>query len=84
MILLIDNFDSFTYNIYQYLRKLGYEVTVQRNNALTIEDINQLQPSHYYLTRARQAGGSGNKSGNYPAIKRKNSYSRHLPWPSVY
>lgn len=50
MILLIDNFDSFTYNIFQYVRKLGYEVTVRRNNALTIEDINQLQPSHVIIS----------------------------------
>lgn len=44
MILMIDNFDSFTYNLVQYLRQLGAEVQVARNNALTIDTINQLAP----------------------------------------
>jgi anthranilate synthase/aminodeoxychorismate synthase-like glutamine amidotransferase len=44
MILMIDNFDSFTYNLVQYLRQLGAEVQVARNNALTIDTIDQLAP----------------------------------------
>ena len=44
MILMIDNFDSFTYNLVQYLRQLGAEVQVVRNNALTIEAIETLAP----------------------------------------
>lgn len=44
MILMIDNFDSFTYNLVQYLRQLGAEVQVARNNALTIEAIDALAP----------------------------------------
>lgn len=44
MILMIDNFDSFTYNLVQYLRQLGAEVQVARNNALTIDTIGQLAP----------------------------------------
>jgi len=44
MILMIDNFDSFTYNLVQYLRQLGAEVQVARNNALTIEAITQMKP----------------------------------------
>jgi anthranilate synthase/aminodeoxychorismate synthase-like glutamine amidotransferase len=44
MILMIDNFDSFTYNLVQYLRQLGAAVQVARNNALTLEDIEALAP----------------------------------------
>ncbi len=44
MFLMIDNFDSFTYNLVQYLRQLGAEVNVARNNALTIEDIEAMAP----------------------------------------
>jgi anthranilate synthase/aminodeoxychorismate synthase-like glutamine amidotransferase len=44
MILMIDNFDSFTYNLVQYLRQLGAEVKVARNNALTIDAITQMKP----------------------------------------
>lgn len=45
MILMIDNFDSFTYNLVQYLRQLGAEVQVARNNALTIDAIAELAPA---------------------------------------
>jgi len=44
MILMIDNFDSFTYNLVQYLRQLGAEVQVARNNTLTIDAIAKLAP----------------------------------------
>ena len=44
MILLIDNYDSFTYNLYQYLAELGAEVTVLRNDALTLEDVEDMSP----------------------------------------
>jgi anthranilate synthase component 2 len=39
MVLLIDNYDSFTYNVYQYMASLGYKVTVARNDRITPEDI---------------------------------------------
>ncbi len=45
MILMIDNFDSFTYNLVQYLRILGTDVTVARNNEMTISEIAALDPS---------------------------------------
>jgi len=44
MILLIDNYDSFTYNLYQYLSELGAEVKVVRNDETTIEEIADLAP----------------------------------------
>ncbi|WP_378954865.1 anthranilate synthase component II [Pelosinus sp. sgz500959] len=39
MIILIDNYDSFTYNVYQYVANLGYEVFVVRNDQITLEEI---------------------------------------------
>ena len=44
MILLIDNYDSFTYNLYQYLCELGAQVTVRRNDALTVEEAEAMAP----------------------------------------
>lgn len=38
MILLVDNYDSFTYNLYQYLRELGVEVVVRRNDAVSVSE----------------------------------------------
>ena len=44
MILLIDNYDSFTYNLYQYLCELGAEVEVVRNDKITLQEIEQKRP----------------------------------------
>jgi len=44
MILIIDNYDSFTYNLYQYLCELGHNVEVCRNDKIGIEDIDQMAP----------------------------------------
>ena len=44
MILMIDNYDSFTFNLVQYLNGLNEEVLVRRNDSLTIEDIKELNP----------------------------------------
>ncbi len=44
MILLIDNYDSFSYNLYQYLEEMGREVTVYRNDALGMDTIRALKP----------------------------------------
>lgn len=50
MVLLIDNYDSFTYNIYQYLIILGYECIVKRNNEISISDIEKMEPSHIIIS----------------------------------
>lgn len=50
MILLIDNFDSFTFNLYQYLGELGEEVVVYRNNQLDMDDIKKLNPAAIILS----------------------------------
>jgi len=44
MILMIDNYDSFTYNLVQYLRQLGEEVIVRRNDSISIDDIQEIEP----------------------------------------
>lgn len=44
MLLLIDNYDSFTYNLYHYLGELGAEVVVRRNDALTVEEAMAMRP----------------------------------------
>ncbi len=49
-ILLIDNYDSFTYNIYQYLEELGNHVIVYRNDKLSVEDVRGLKPEAIFLS----------------------------------
>lgn len=50
MILMIDNYDSFTYNLVQYLGELGAEVVVRRNDEIAVSDIEQLAPSHIMIS----------------------------------
>jgi len=50
MLLLIDNYDSFTYNLAHYLGELGAEVDVRRNDALTADAAMRLSPSHIVLS----------------------------------
>ena len=49
-LLLIDNYDSFTYNLYQYLGELGASVEVVRNDAVTLEDIEELAPERIIIS----------------------------------
>ena len=49
-VLMIDNYDSFTYNLVQYLRMLGAEVLVHRNDALSVDDALALAPSHLVVS----------------------------------
>ncbi|HET7372407.1 MAG TPA: aminodeoxychorismate/anthranilate synthase component II [Gemmatimonadaceae bacterium] len=50
MLLVIDNYDSFTYNLVQYLGELGAEVVVRRNDAIGVEDIGALAPAAIVLS----------------------------------
>ena len=50
MLLMIDNYDSFTYNLVQYFRELGVDVLVYRNDEISIEDIERLAPSHLVIS----------------------------------
>ena len=50
MLLLIDNYDSFTWNLVQYFGELGAEVNVVRNDALTLADIERLQPTQLVIS----------------------------------
>ncbi|EBQ9442619.1 anthranilate/aminodeoxychorismate synthase component II, partial [Salmonella enterica subsp. enterica serovar Derby] len=50
MILLIDNYDSFTWNLYQYFCELGAEVQVRRNDALTLAHIDALNPQKIVIS----------------------------------
>ncbi|WP_421194210.1 aminodeoxychorismate synthase component II [Aeromonas enteropelogenes] len=50
MLLLIDNYDSFTWNLVQYFGALGQEVVVRRNDELTLADITQLSPRYLVIS----------------------------------
>jgi anthranilate synthase component II len=50
MLLMLDNYDSFTYNLVQYLAELGADVQVHRNDAITVDDVAALAPSHIVVS----------------------------------
>ena len=50
MILLIDNYDSFVHNLARYVRELGWEAVVRRNDALTMAEVEALRPSHIIIS----------------------------------
>jgi anthranilate synthase component 2 len=50
MLLMIDNYDSFPYNLVQYFGELGAEVVVKRNDEITVDDIEALQPDHLVIS----------------------------------
>ncbi len=50
MLLLIDNYDSFTYNLYQYLCELGQDVVVVRNDKTTADDIEKMKPERIVIS----------------------------------
>ena len=60
MVLVIDNYDSFTYNLVQYLGELGAEVQVMRNDAVRLDDVANVHPDHIVISpgpgRPEQAG----------------------------
>jgi anthranilate synthase component 2 len=50
MLLMIDNYDSFTYNLVQYLGELGEDVRVFRNDQITVDEIAELEPRHIVIS----------------------------------
>ena len=50
MLLMIDNYDSFTYNVVQYLAELGAEVVVVRNDEISVADVEALNPTHIVIS----------------------------------
>ncbi|MCG9728616.1 aminodeoxychorismate/anthranilate synthase component II [Shewanella sp. Isolate13] len=50
MILMIDNYDSFTFNLVQYFQQLGQEIVVKRNDEVTLQDIESLAPNHLVIS----------------------------------
>jgi anthranilate synthase component 2 len=78
MVLLIDNYDSFTFNLAQYLGELGAEVRVRRNDQVTLDEVEAMQPSRIVISpgpgRPEEAGIS------IEAIRR---FGPHVPMLGV-
>ena len=82
MILVIDNYDSFTYNLVQYLGELGAEVRVRRNNEVTIGEIEAMAPEQILIS---PGPGRPENAGITPDVIRhfgpEHADPRRLPRP---
>ena len=63
MILVLDNYDSFTYNLVQYLGQLGADVSVYRNDAVSVEKIEELKPSHVVISPSSASAVTSRQAG---------------------
>jgi anthranilate synthase/aminodeoxychorismate synthase-like glutamine amidotransferase len=68
MIFVLDNYDSFTYNLVQYLGELGARMTVRRNDQVTLDEIAALEPSHIVIS---PGPGRPEDAGVTPALIRE-------------
>ena len=59
MLLIIDNYDSFTYNPYHYFGELGYEAQVHRNDEIAVDQIINLKPKGIVISRVRCSEKAG-------------------------
>ena len=84
MILLIDNYDSFTYNLYHYLGELGADIRVFRNDKITLDEIAALRPEKIVISPGpctpREAGVSCEDDRTF---RRAYTDFRRLPRPSI-
>ena len=83
MLLLIDNYDSFTYNLVHYLGELGAEVEVWRNDALTVEEAMAKNPAGILLS----PGPEHPISQNFRPCRGRRRRARpdgRLPWSTIH
>ena len=74
MILVIDNYDSFTYNLVQYIGSIDTEVNVIRNNEFEVDNIGKWQPSHIVISP-----GPGRPEDAGHSIDVIKKYGNHIP-----
>ena len=81
MILLIDNYDSFTYNLYQYIGIFNSDIKVVRNDKITIEEIKAMDPERIVLSPGpKESEGSRHLHGCCQRIYQKKNRSLASVW----
>ena len=85
MILMIDNYDSFTYNLVQYLGELGADLVVHRNDKITLDEIEALAPEKIVISPGPlHTAGGGHLLRSDPSVRWACAPSRRLLGASVY
>ena len=81
MILMIDNYDSFTYNLVQYLGQLGEEVAVRRNDEITLVEIEAMKPEAIFLSPGPCSPEQAGITSTCPDVPPKHPHDGGLPRP---
>lgn len=84
MILLIDNYDSFTYNLYQFIGTFNNDIKVVRNDKITIEEIEDLNPESIVISPGPKSPKEADLSGDHPPFCGKEADAWNLSGTSVY
>ena len=74
MVLIIDNYDSFTQNLEQYVREMNYVTIIKRNDEITIKEINKINPSHIIISP-----GPGRPENSGICIELIQEYAEKVP-----
>lgn len=74
MLLLIDNYDSFTYNLYQYIGEVDADIIVKRNDEISIKEIKNIMPSHIIISP-----GPGHPQNSGVTVEVVNKFSGKVP-----
>ncbi|NJN06036.1 MAG: hypothetical protein HC814_06250, partial [Rhodobacteraceae bacterium] len=75
MVLVIDNYDSFTYNIVQYLGEMGVELKVVRNDQITLDEIAALKPERILISPGTVlAARVRSLQRNHPQVRRQGAH----------
>ena len=82
MLLMIDNYDSFTYNLVQYFGELGEDVRVARNDQITLEEIAALNPDRICVSPGLLAGRGWHLGARDPGLRRQEAHPGRVPGPS--
>nr|YP_010170897.1 anthranilate synthase component II [Chondria tumulosa]QSD57038.1 anthranilate synthase component II [Chondria tumulosa] len=74
MIIIIDNYDSFTQNLFQYIGELGKKITIKRNDEISLKEIKNINPTHIILSP-----GPGHPKESGICLDIINEYANQIP-----
>ena len=77
MVLLIDNYDSFTYNLYQYMGTFRPDIEVVRNDRMTVEEVQELKPERIVLSPGPGRPGDADSGNLFGASVYRGGFGGH-------
>lgn len=83
MILLIDNYDSFSYNLFQLVGTINDDIKIIRNDEMTVDEIKELAPSHIILSPGPKRPKDAGVCIDVVKTRKRDENIRRLPWASI-